>query len=69
MKPGTHPKVKKVTVACSCGNSFSNESACGKDEIKTEICNKCHPFYTGTQKVVDSGGRLARFEKIRQAKK
>lgn len=61
MKEGIHPKYEAATVACACGNTFETRST--KKEIRVEVCNKCHPFYTGKQKLVDSGGRVDRFKK------
>jgi len=61
MKEGIHPKYEKCTVSCACGNTF--ETASTKGNLKVEICSKCHPFYTGKQKLVDSGGRVDRFNK------
>lgn len=66
MKEGIHPDYKKVTVKCVCGNEIETGSVNG--EISVEICNKCHPFYTGQQKILDSEGRVERFNK-RYAKK
>ncbi|EDS71696.1 ribosomal protein L31 [Anaerofustis stercorihominis DSM 17244] len=61
MKEGIHPKYGKCKVTCACGNTFETGSV--KDEIRVEICSKCHPFYTGKQKLVDTGGRVDRFKK------
>jgi large subunit ribosomal protein L31 len=61
MKKGIHPEYYDCTVTCSCGNTFKTRST--KKEIRVEICSKCHPFYTGKQKLVDSGGRVERFKK------
>jgi len=66
MKEGIHPDYKKVQITCVCGNVIETGSV--KDNIKVEICNNCHPFFTGTQKIVDSEGRVERFNK-RYAKK
>lgn len=60
MKQGIHPNYKTVDVKCACGNSFETKST--KDEIRIEICSECHPFYTGTQKQVDRGGRADKFK-------
>lgn len=60
-KEGIHPNYGKCTVTCACGNTFETGSV--KDEIRVEICSKCHPFYTGKQKLVDTGGRVDRFKK------
>lgn len=59
MKQGIHPDYVECTVRCSCGNTFTTRSV--KSELKIDICNACHPFYTGTQKLIDTGGRVQRF--------
>lgn len=59
MKPDIHPELHRVTVTCACGNTFETLST--EDELRLEICNECHPFYTGKQKLVDSAGRVERF--------
>lgn len=59
MRKGIHPDYVESTVTCSCGDSFKTRST--KSELHIELCSKCHPFYTGTQKLVDSGGRVQRF--------
>ena len=59
MKSGIHPEYVECTVCCSCGNTFKTRST--KPEIQVELCNECHPFYTGQQKFVDTGGRVQRF--------
>ncbi len=61
MKSGIHPEYKKCKVTCACGNTFETGST--KDEIRVEICSACHPFFTGKQKLVDTGGRVGRFKK------
>ena len=61
MKEKIHPKYGKSIVRCVCGETFETGSI--KPELKVEICSKCHPFYTGKQKLVDSGGRVDRFKK------
>ena len=61
MKQGIHPDYKKVTVKCACGETF--EAGSVKDSLSVEICSKCHPFYTGKQKLVDSAGRVDKFKK------
>ena len=61
MKEGIHPKYGKAVVNCACGNSFETRST--QPEIRVEVCSKCHPFYTGRQKLVDTGGRVDRFKK------
>lgn len=59
MKPEIHPEYMDCTVRCSCGNTFQTRST--KPELKIDICNVCHPFYTGQQRFVDTGGRVQRF--------
>jgi large subunit ribosomal protein L31 len=61
MKPKIHPEYHEVEVVCACGNSFKTRST--KAEMKVEICSACHPFFTGKQKLVDSAGRVERFQK------
>ena len=61
MKEGIHPKYQKVTCTCICGNTFVTGST--KKELRVEICSKCHPYFTGKQKLVDAGGRVDRFKK------
>ncbi|MDY0213154.1 MAG: 50S ribosomal protein L31 [Desulfuromonadaceae bacterium] len=62
MKEGIHPKYDDVVVKCHCGNSFETRST-RTGEMTTEICSACHPFYTGTQKLLDTAGRIERFRK------
>ncbi len=62
MKPEIHPNYQDITVSCSCGNKIQTRSTLCKD-LSIEVCSKCHPFYTGTQKVMDTGGRIERFNK------
>jgi large subunit ribosomal protein L31 len=62
MKNGIHPDYKEITVTCSCGNTFPTRSTLGQD-LQIEVCSNCHPFYTGKQKIVDTGGRVDRFRK------
>ena len=59
MNQGIHPEYVECTVKCSCGNTFTTRST--KSELKVDICNVCHPFYTGQQRFVDTGGRVQRF--------
>lgn len=59
MRKDIHPEYVECTVRCSCGNTFTTRST--KPEIRVELCNECHPFYTGQQKFVDTGGRVQRF--------
>ena len=61
MKEGIHPEYYQATVTCNCGNTFVTGST--KPELRVEICSKCHPFFTGKQKLVDAGGRVDRFKK------
>jgi len=61
MKSGIHPVYKVVTVTCACGETFTTRST--KDDMRLEICAKCHPFFTGKQKLIDTAGRVERFEK------
>jgi len=61
MKEGIHPQYEKVTVKCACGAEFETRST--KKDIRLDICSKCHPFFTGKQKLVDTGGRVDRFKK------
>jgi large subunit ribosomal protein L31 len=61
MKTDIHPDYVVATVRCSCGNTFLTHST--KSELQVELCNECHPFYTGRQKLVDVGGRVERFER------
>jgi len=61
MKPKIHPKYVEVTVSCACGETFKTRST--KDDIRLEICSKCHPFFTGKQKLVDTAGRVERFQR------
>ena len=62
MKAEIHPAYEEITVTCSCGETFKTRSTMGQD-LTVEVCSKCHPFYTGQQKIVDSGGRVDRFRK------
>jgi large subunit ribosomal protein L31 len=61
MKAGIHPEYVMTTVTCSCGNEFVTRST--KSELHVEICSACHPFYTGKQKLLDTGGRVERFQR------
>lgn len=62
MREGIHPKYNsEATVKCACGETFITGSV--KDELKVEVCSKCHPFYTGKHKVLDTGGRIEKFMK------
>lgn len=59
MKEGIHPKYIEATVHCACGNTWKTRST--RPEIKTDVCSRCHPFYTGEQRIVDSAGQVERF--------
>lgn len=61
MKAGIHPEYSTINVTCSCGNTFETRSTSCSD-LSIEVCSQCHPFYTGTQKIVDTGGRVKKFE-------
>jgi large subunit ribosomal protein L31 len=61
MKEGIHPKYHKITVSCACGNKFETRST--KQEIRLEMCSACHPFFTGKQKLIDTAGRIERFNR------
>ena len=63
MKPEIHPAYQETTVTCGCGNTFVTRSTAKIGVIHTDVCSNCHPFYTGKQKILDTGGRVARFEK------
>ncbi len=62
MKADIHPQYEQVTVRCSCGNEFQTRSTLCQD-IQLDVCSACHPFYTGKQKIVDTGGRVERFRR------
>ncbi len=62
MKPEIHPNYSPMAVTCSCGNSFTTASTLGR-AFHVDVCSECHPFYTGKQKMVDTGGRIDRFTK------
>ena len=61
MKQGIHPNYKPTTVKCACGATFETSST--KENLRVDICSNCHPFFTGKQKLVDTGGRVDRFKK------
>ncbi|MCL2630884.1 MAG: 50S ribosomal protein L31 [Firmicutes bacterium] len=63
MKKDIHPNYNQVDVVCACGASFKTGTTKKGDTLKVDICNQCHPFYTGKQKIVDTGGRVDRFNK------
>ena len=62
MKQGIHPDYKEIKVTCSCGNSFETRSTTSRENLLIEVCSMCHPFYTGKQKIVDTAGRVDRFQ-------
>jgi len=62
MKADTHPRYETVTATCSCGNQIQTRSTLAED-FSIDVCSQCHPFFTGKQKIVDSGGRVDRFKK------
>ena len=62
MKPEIHPEYVETTVNCGCGESFKTRSTVTTGSIYVEVCDKCHPFYTGKQRILDTGGRVAKFE-------
>jgi large subunit ribosomal protein L31 len=66
VKQGIHPTLHRVTAVCACGNTFEVHST--KDELRLEICSNCHPFFTGKQKLIDSAGRVERFQRRYRAK-
>ena len=66
MKKNLHPEFVTCTVTCACGNSFENKAA--QDTLKIDICNECHPFFTGSERMVDTAGRIEKFN-ARYAKK
>lgn len=68
MKQGIHPDYVETQVTCTCGNTFTTHSTAKAGHLNADVCAECHPFYTGKQKILDTGGRVARFER-RYAKK
>ncbi|MEN7342409.1 MAG: 50S ribosomal protein L31 [Pseudomonadota bacterium] len=62
MKADIHPAYTEINVTCSCGSTFVTRSTLGED-LNVEVCSQCHPFYTGKQKILDSGGRVDRFRR------
>jgi large subunit ribosomal protein L31 len=62
MKPGIHPAYSEISIICACGNTFRTRST-HKGDIRVEICSKCHPFFTGKQRLIDTAGRIERFNK------
>ena len=63
MKKNAHPDYTDTQVTCTCGNTFTTRSTVTSGSIHSDVCSQCHPFYTGKQKILDTGGRVARFEK------
>ena len=62
MKKDIHPEYRVTEVTCTCGNTFTTRSTSATGNIHADVCSNCHPFYTGKQKILDTGGRVARFE-------
>ena len=62
MKPDIHPQYNEIKVICSCGNEFHTKSTLS-DELHIDVCSSCHPFYTGTQKIMDNAGRVDKFRR------
>ena len=62
MKQGIHPEYVDTVVTCTCGNEFTTKSTITSGHMRVDVCSECHPFYTGKQKILDTGGRVARFE-------
>ncbi len=63
MREAIHPNYHAITVNCSCGNTFETSSTVGKEVLHIEVCSSCHPFYSGKQKIVDTAGRVDKFNK------
>jgi large subunit ribosomal protein L31 len=63
VKSGIHPDYVETTVTCTCGATFTTHSTAKSGAIHADVCSQCHPFYTGKQKILDTGGRVARFQK------
>ncbi|WP_150244873.1 50S ribosomal protein L31 [Nocardiopsis quinghaiensis] len=63
MKADIHPEYFVTEVTCTCGAEFTTRSTLPEGKVRAEVCSECHPFYTGKQKIMDTGGRVARFEK------
>ena len=63
MRQEIHPKYAEIKVTCSCGNAFTTKSTSGKETMNIDICSQCHPFYTGKQRIVDTAGRVDKFNK------
>lgn len=67
MKTAIHPNYHPVTVVCACGNTFKTRSTYKSEVLHLEICSRCHPFFTGKQKIMDTGGRVERFQRKYEA--
>lgn len=63
MRKDIHPKLQNIDIECSCGNKITTQSTLEEKSIRIEVCSNCHPFYTGKQKIVDTGGRVDRFKR------
>ena len=63
MKADIHPAYVETTVTCTCGSTFTTHSTAKSGQIHADVCSQCHPFYTGKQKILDTGGRVAKFDK------
>jgi large subunit ribosomal protein L31 len=63
VKRDIHPQYGETTVTCTCGNTFTTRSTAKNGVIHADVCSQCHPFYTGKQKILDTGGRVARFQR------
>ncbi|GMU40298.1 MAG: 50S ribosomal protein L31 [Chloroflexota bacterium] len=61
MKTGLHPQYAEATITCSCGNQWTTRST--QESIKVDVCNMCHPFFTGEQRIIDTAGRVERFRR------
>jgi large subunit ribosomal protein L31 len=62
VKSGIHPEYRETTVTCTCGSTFTTRSTAKDGVIASDVCSQCHPFYTGKQKILDTGGRISKFE-------
>jgi large subunit ribosomal protein L31 len=62
VKSGIHPEYRETQVTCTCGASFTTHSTAANGVIHADVCSQCHPFYTGKQKILDTGGRISKFE-------
>ncbi len=63
MKADIHPEYTTTKIVCACGNAFETRSTLSDDEVHVEVCSQCHPFFTGKQKILDSGGRVDKFRR------